>query len=90
MAIIIPQEFADKSRTELYEDIESLARYVQSLKTQIEDLQGEVKIRDARITKQRGDILQLKSLIGHQNIHINNLETETKQDTIDVDYEEGN
>lgn len=88
MAVIIPQEFADKSRTELYEDIESLARYVQSLKTQIEDLQGEIKIRDARITKQRGDILQLKSMIGHQNIHINNLET--KSETIDVDYEEGN
>lgn len=88
MAVVIPQEFADKSRTELYEDIESLARYVQSLKTQLEDLQGEIKIRDARITKQRGDILQLKSMIGHQNIHINNLETETQ--TIDVDYEEGN
>ena len=40
MATILPQEFADKTRTELYEDIESLARYVQNLRDQLENEQA--------------------------------------------------
>lgn len=92
MATIIPQEFSDKSRTELIQDIESLARYVHNLKQQLEDQQAETRLGKARETKLRGDILQLKSMIGHQNFQIGDLVQKIQQlDNIeDIHYEEAN
>lgn len=62
---------------------------VEALCWKIEDLQSQNKLLNARIIKQRGEILQLKSHIGHQNLHINNIE-ENKQETIEINYEETN
>lgn len=62
---------------------------VEALCWKIEDLQSQNKLLNARIIKQRGEILQLKSHIGHQNLHINNIE-QNKQETIEIDYEETN
>lgn len=92
MATILPAEFADKTKQELYEDIESLARYVQNLRDQLENEQAQTKLSKAREIKMRGDILKLKSMIGHQNIHITDLVQQIEQiDNIeDIQYEEGN
>ena len=92
MATIIPEEFANKSKAELYQNIESLARYVQSLRDKIEDEQAQTKLSKAREMKLRGDILKLKSMIGHQNLHISDLVEQIKQiDNIeDIAYEEAN
>lgn len=92
MATIIPAEFSDKSRTELYQDIESLARYVQKLKEQLENEQAETRLSKAREMKLRGDILQLKSMIGHQNLQIGDLVAQIQQlDNIeDITHEETN
>lgn len=92
MATIIPEEFANKSKAELYQDIETLARYVQSLRDKIEDEQAQNKLKNAQVIKLRGDILKLKSMIGHQNIQISDLVEQIKQiDNIeDIQYEEAN
>ena len=88
MAEIIPKEFADKTKQELYQDIVMLSQYVTKLRNEKEDLQGEVKLKNGDVIKQRGEILKLKSMIGHQNIHINNIEQDNKKDIIDIPYEE--
>ena len=62
---------------------------VEALCWKIENLQADNKLLNARIIKQRGEILQLKSHIGHQNLHINNIE-QNKIETIEIDYEETN
>lgn len=62
---------------------------VEALCWKIDNLQAEAKMLNARIIKQRGEILQLKSHIGHQNLHINKIE-QNKQETIEIDYEETN
>lgn len=62
---------------------------VEALCWKIENLQADNKLLNARIIKQRGEILQLKSHIGHQNLHINKIEL-NKQETIEIDYEEAN
>ena len=92
MATILPAEFADKSRTELYQDIESLARYVQNLKDQLENEQAQGKLKNAQVIKLRGDILKLKSMIGHQNLQIGDLVQQIQQiDNIeDITHEEAN
>ena len=92
MATILPAEFADKTRTELYEDIESLARYVQNLRDQLENEQAQTKLSKAREMKLRGDILKLKSMIGHQNLQIGDLVQQIQQiDNIeDITHEEAN
>ena len=92
MATILPAEFADKSRTELYQDIESLARYVQNLREQLENEQAQTKLSKAREMKLRGDILKLKSMIGHQNLQIGDLVQQIQQiDNIeDITHEEAN
>ena len=88
MAEIIPKEFVDKTKQELYQDIVMLSQYVTKLRNEKEDLQGEVKLKNGEVIKQRGEILKLKSMIGHQNIHINNIEQDNKKDIIDIPYEE--
>ena len=44
----------------------------------IQDLQAEIKLRDSQLQKQRSDILQLKSLIGHQKIEITDLKLQSE------------
>lgn len=92
MATILPAEFADKTKSELYQDIVMLSAYVTKLREQLEDQRGETKLSKAREIKLRGDILKLKSMIGHQNIHITDLVKQIEQiDNIeDITYEEAN
>ena len=92
MATILPQEFADKTKSELYQDIVALSHYVTKLRHQLEDEQAQTKLSKAREIKLRGDILKLKSMIGHQNIHITDLVKQIEQiDNIeDITYEEAN
>ena len=92
MAQIIPEEFANKSKTELYHDIEMLSAYISRLRVKLEDQEAETRLKNAQIIKMRGDILKLKSMIGHQNIHIGDLVKQIEQiDNIqDIQYEEAN
>ena len=92
MAQILPQEFADKTKTELYQDIVNLSRYVTKLRTDIENLVADGKLKNAQVIKLRGDILKLKSMIGHQNLQIGDLVNQIQQiDNIeDIQYEEEN
>lgn len=76
MAQIIPEPFASYDRGRLYDDIVSLATFVEKLKEKIEDIQAEVKLRDSQLQKQRADIMKLKSLIGHQSLSIKEMENE--------------
>ena len=86
MAEIIPQEFASKTKEELYADITLLSKYVTKLRDDIENGEAEMKLKNAEVTKLRGEILQLKSHIGHQNIEITNLGY-TLDNTIDITHE---
>ena len=61
---------------------------VEALCWKIENLQAEAKMLNARIIKQRGEILQLKSHIGNQNILIGTLQNDKERETIDITYEE--
>lgn len=63
---------------------------VEALCWKIEDLQSQNTLLNARIIKQRGEILQLKSLIGHQNIRIVQMENNNNIETIEINYEETN
>lgn len=92
MASIIPEEFANKSKTELYQDIEMLSRYVTKLRNDIEQEQAENKLKNAQVIKLRGDIIKLKSMIGHQNLHIGDLVNQIEQigNIEDIEYEETN
>lgn len=58
-----------------------LGVYINQLYGKIENLEGEIKLRDARIMKLKGDIFTLKAMIGHQNIYIQTLETGSIEDT---------
>ena len=73
---IIPEPFASYDKGRLYEDIVSLATFIEKLKGKIEDEQAEVKLRDSQLQKQRADIMKLKSLIGHQSLSIKEMENE--------------
>ena len=92
MAQILPAEFADKTKTELYQDIVMLSNYVTKLRNQIEEEQAQTKLSKAREIKLRGDVLKLKSMIGHQNLHIGDLVQQIQQiDNIeDITHEEAN
>ena len=63
---------------------------VQALCWKIEQLKSDNTLLNGRIIKQRGEILQLKSHIGQQNMHIQKLEYNNNQETIEIDYEETN
>ena len=76
MATIVPEPFASYDRGRLYEDIVSLAKFIEQLKEKINDVNAEVKLRDAQLQKQRADIMKLKSLIGHQSLSIKEMENE--------------
>lgn len=92
MAEIIPAEFADKTKQELYHDIVMLSRYVTKLRNDIEEERAQTKLKNAQLIKARGDILKLKSFVGHQNIHIEELVSQIKNiDNIEeITYEEAN
>ena len=92
MAEIVKKELADKTKSELIQDVEILARYVMKLRGEIEDEQAQTKLVNAKLIKARGDILKLKSMIGHQNLHISDLVNQINSiDNIeDITYEETN
>ena len=81
----LPEEYKNKNKYEIYTHLEKVATYAHNLKQEIKDLQAEIKLRDAQLQKQRSDILQLKSFIGHQNIEINDLKV--KNVIEDAEYE---
>tara|TARA_R110002167_G_scaffold117492_4_gene293504 strand:- start:3151 stop:3402 length:252 start_codon:yes stop_codon:yes gene_type:complete len=76
MARIIPEPFGSKDRGKLYDDIVSLSTFIEKMKGMVENIQAENRLKDAQLTKQRGDILKLKSDIGHQKLSIKELEQE--------------
>lgn len=82
----LPKEYENSNRYEIFKDLESVAALTVHQKKEIEDLQGEITLKNAQIIKMRGDILKLKSMIGHQKIKIDELELES--DTIDIEVEE--
>ena len=86
MAQIIPKEFSDKSKEELYQDILMLSHYVTKLRGEIENLQAELKLKNGEMIKKRSENFQLKSHIGYQNMQISDLKSPTE--IIDINYEE--
>ena len=80
----IPDEYKDANRYEIYHDLEKVSMYAHNLKQRIEDLEGEIKLRDAQLQKQRGDILKLKSVIGHQKIEITDLKLREEIEEIEA------
>ena len=79
----LPDEYKDKNKYEMYANLEKVATYAHNLKQQIQDKDAEIKLRDAQLQKQRADILKLKSLVGHKNIEIQDLQLEA-EDVIDI------
>jgi hypothetical protein len=61
---------------------------VEALCWKIEDLKSQLTLLNGRVIKQRGEILQLKSHIGNQNILIGTLQNDKERETIDITYEE--
>ena len=47
----IPDEYKDSNRYEIYHDLEKVSMYAHKLKQDIEDLKGEIKLRDAQLQK---------------------------------------
>ena len=80
----IPQEFAEKTKEQLYEDIVVLSAYINKLRGEMEELNAQLKLKNGEVIKKRGEILGLKSEIGHQNIKIQQLNDE-KSNIIDLD-----
>lgn len=86
----LPEEYKNKNKYEIYTHLEKVATYAHNLKQQIQDLQAEIKLRDAQLQKQRGDILKLKSWIGLQNIKINDMEIQSVIEDAEVEIVESN
>lgn len=63
---------------------------VEHLCWKIEKLQSELTLERGKVIKQRGDILQLKSHIGHLNMEVQRIQQTNNTETIDITYEEGN
>lgn len=76
MAQIIPQEFADKTKQELYQDIAMLSAYVTKLRKDIEELQAQLTLQKGEIIKKRTDNFILKSEVGKRNTEIQRLNNE--------------
>lgn len=83
MAQIIPQEFADKTKQELYQDIAMLSAYVTKLRKDIEELQAQLTLQKGEIIKKRTDNFILKSEVGKRNNEIQRLNNE-KDNIIDL------
>lgn len=86
MAQIIPEEFANKTKEELFEDISALSRYVTKLRRDIEELQAQLTLKNGEIIKKRTDNFILKSEVGNQNIKIMDLEQQ-KNNIVDIDWQ---
>jgi len=52
----------------------ALAHKIHRLQEEIEGLKYQIIILNSKIQIQRGNEMELKALIGHMNIHINNIE----------------
>lgn len=85
--VTLPDEYKDKNKYEIYTHLEQVATLAHNQKQLIQDLQAEIKLRDSQLQKQRGDILKLKSIIGHQKIEITDLKLES-DNFIEVSVEE--
>lgn len=79
----LPEEYKNKNKYEIFTHLEQVATLAHNLKQKVQDLEAEIKLRDSQLQKQRGDILKLKSLVGHKNIKINDLQLEA-EDVIDI------
>ena len=79
----LPEEYKDKNKYEIFSHLEQVATLAHNQKQKIEDLNAEIKLRDSQLQKQRGDILKLKSLVGHKNLAIKDLQLEA-EDIIDI------
>jgi len=77
MAVIIPKDYENKTREDMFNDLQTIAKAYMKIKDDISDLQAEIRIRDTRIQLMRADITKLKSMIGHKNIEIQNLKLES-------------
>lgn len=77
MALIIPKDYENKTREEIFKDLDTIAKAYMKIKDDISDLQAEIRIRDTRIQLMRADITKLKSMIGHKNLEIKNLKLES-------------
>lgn len=60
----------------------ALAHKIHRLQEEIEGLKYQIIILNSKIQIQRGTEMELKALIGHMNIHLN--ETATKNNIIDI------
>ena len=67
------------------EQIEALAWKVHRLQEEIAGLKYDKIILESQLQIKRGEIVQLKSIIGHMNIHIKDIEK--PNNIIDIDYE---
>lgn len=83
MAQIIPEEFANKTKQELYQDIAMLSAYVTKLRKDIEELQAQLTLQKGEIIKKRTDNFILKSEVGKRNNEIQRLNNE-KDNIIDL------
>jgi chromosome segregation ATPase len=80
----LPKEYENKNKYEIYTHLEQVSTYAHNLKQRIEDLEAEIKLRDSQLQKQRGDILKLKSVIGHQKIEITDLKLREEIEEIEA------
>jgi|32_taG_2_1085360.scaffolds.fasta_scaffold115537_2 hypothetical protein len=85
MAVIIPQDYQGKTVEEMYNDLETIAKAYMKQKQTVEDLQGEIKIRDTRVQLMRADILKLKSMIGLQKLELEKVKLKS-DDIIDMNH----
>ena len=68
------------------EQVEALAWKVHKLQEEIAGLKYDKIILESQLQIKRGEIIQLKSLVGHMNIHLKDIENNTNT-IIDIDYE---
>ena len=76
--VVLPEEYKNSNRYEIFKDLESVAALATLQKQQLEDKDAEIKLRDAQLQKQRADILKLKSMVGHKNIEIQDLKLQSE------------
>lgn len=84
----IPQEFADKTKEQLYEDIVVLSAYINKLRNEIDELKGQLHLKNGEMIRKRSENFQLKSHIGYQNMHISDL-NEQRNNIIDLEITTG-
>lgn len=57
-----------------------LAQKIYRQNEEIEQLKGMILILQSKIQIERGNNIELKAIIGHQNLHIKNLEDQNRID----------